>query len=1031
MDESRNDLNGREPSYWRSLRELHDSGPVTDIKAHEFMSGVTDEFNLSDLSTMSRKQFLALLTASAAFAAAGCTNYRDKGEIVPYVKKPEESTPGVANLYASTCTGCAQSCGILIKTREGRPIKIDGNPDHPVNRGKICAKGQASILNLYDPNRLRKPARGSSIASLGDVSWKLADAEIRKHLEACTASGKTIALITHPISSPSAQKVLDDFVAKFPTTKVYVYDLVNDENRRRAWQRCYGTPEIPVIAWEKAEVILALESDFLGTEGSTIEQIRTFAGARDIMKSSAFNRLYCVEGAMSLTGANADYRIRLRPDFQAQFLGALINEIATPRGAANVDARLSLSAPAGTLKSFAEKNGLEPAILDRLAGDLLAKRGKSIVHAGNTLPESVHVAVNYLNELLGNTTLYDDGHADRSPGTLASAAELEALVRGMNAGTVGMVVHFGTNPAYHLPRGLGYNDALRKIPVSISMVESEDETAQWCTHVLPAHHAYESWGDFSTRTGITSLQQPVIAPLFDTRQKEAVLLTWMADDGLYKETVYHEFMLSRWEKEVFPTLKRKADFKSFWHSALHDGIVLHEAPASNPRRFDPAALNTPEPPAGSSGFVLALRENHYLGDGRFANNGWLQELPHPISKVVWDNYAAFSPSTAKDLGVEHGDLVEVSSPLGTLTIPAAVQPGLADRFITIELGYGRTNAGPIGSGVGADATVFLGPEGFANGRILRDVQVAKAAGKVDLVSTQEHHSLDDEFLKDLHIKREIIREGTVRQYEKDPEFIQHHRPELFSISKEVEYKGVKWAMAVDLNKCIGCNACVSGCNVENNVPVVGKEQVRKGREMQWIRIDRYYAGAPDSPSLSHQPMLCQHCDGAPCENVCPVVATSHSADGLNQMTYNRCVGTKYCSNNCPYKVRRFNFFDFRDHLADGYYGREPVSLVHNPEVTVRSRGVMEKCTFCVQRIMEARQHAAEQGRPLKGSDVKTACQDACPAQAIVFGDMNDPESDVSRYRKHNLGYHVLEEVNARPNVTYLARLRNTHSENVA
>jgi len=1031
MDESRNDLNGREPSYWRSLRELHDSGSVTDIKAHEFMSGVTDDFNLSDLSTMSRKQFLALLTASAAFAAAGCTNYRDKGEIVPYAKKPEEITPGVPNFYASTCAGCSQSCGILIKTREGRPIKIDGNPDHPVNRGKICAKGQASILNLYDPNRLRKPTRGSSVATLEDLSWKQADTEIRNQLAASTTSGKSVALIAHSMVSPTAQKVLDDFVAKFPTTRVYVHDFFHDENRRRAWQRCYGTSAVPVVAWEKAEVILALESDFLGTEGNTIEQIRKFAGARDIMRNGAFNRLYCVEGTMSLTGANADYRLRLRPDGQGEFVAALIKEIATVRRAAKADARVTASAPSGTLRTFAEKNGLAPAILDRLVDDLLAKRGKAVIHAGNTLPESVHVAVNYLNELLGNTALYDDRHANLFPKALTPAADFETLIQEMKNGAVAMVVHLGTNPVYHLPRGMGYKEALRNVPVSVSLVESEDETAQWCTHVLPVNHAYESWGDFSIRTGVTSLQQPVIAPLYDTRQREAVLLTWMNADGVYSETVYHEFMMRRWEKEVFPALKPRADFKAFWYSAIHDGVVVQEVTAAQPLRFNAAALDAVEPAAAVPGILLALRENHFLGDGRFANNGWLQELPHPVSKIVWDNYAALSPATARELGVEHADLIEIASPQGKLTIPVGVQPGLADKFVSIELGYGRTNAGPIGSGVGANATVLLDREGITGSRMLRDVRMAKAAGKVDLVSTQEHHSLDDEFLKDLHIKREIIREGTLRQYEKDPEFLQHRRPELFSISKEVEYKGVKWAMAIDMNKCLGCNACVSGCNVENNIPVVGKEQVRKGREMQWIRIDRYYAGPPETPTLSHQPMLCQHCDGAPCENVCPVVATTHSADGLNQMTYNRCVGTKYCSNNCPYKVRRFNFFNFRDHVADGYYGEEPVSLMHNPEVTVRSRGVMEKCTFCVQRIMEARQHAAERGHPLKGNDVKTACQDACPAQAIVFGDMNDPESEVSRYRKHNLGYYVLEEVNTRPNVTYLAKLRNIHSESVA
>jgi molybdopterin-containing oxidoreductase family iron-sulfur binding subunit len=428
------------------------------------------------------------------------------------------------------------------------------------------------------------------------------------------------------------------------------------------------------------------------------------------------------------------------------------------------------------------------------------------------------------------------------------------------------------------------------------------------------------------------------------------------------------------------------------------------------------------------GFTLSLCQSHFIGDGRFANNGWLHELPDPITKIVWDNYAAMSPASATALGVQSGDHVEIVLPHGKAKAPVFVQAGQADNHLSIALGYGRTNAGPIGDGVGVSLGSLLSGSTMEGLRHLTGAVVARAEGRTELVSTQEHHSLDDALVAEAHLQRKIIREGTLEQYRDDPGFIHREKHELFSISKEVTYDGLKWAMSIDLNKCVGCNACVAACDVENNIPVVGKEQVARGREMQWIRIDRYYAGSADAPRLSHQPMLCQHCDNAPCENVCPVVATTHSPDGLNQMVYNRCVGTKYCSNNCPYKVRRFNFFDWRDHLADGYYEQEPASLVHNPEVTVRSRGVMEKCTFCVQRIMEARQHAAEQGRSLNGRDVTTACQQACPAQAIVFGDMNDPASEVSRHRTHELGYHVIDWVNARPNVTYIARLRNSHPE---
>jgi MoCo/4Fe-4S cofactor protein with predicted Tat translocation signal len=1028
MADSRIDMNDHESTYWRSLRELYDRESVSELKAHEFMSGVTDDFSLSEMSTMSRKQFLALLTASAAFAAAGCTGYRDKGEIVPYNKKPEEVIPGLPNAYASTCTGCNQACGILIKTREGRPVKVDGNPDHPVNEGTICAKGQASILNLYDPHRLRTPVHGSLSKKNGEVTWKIVDAEVRKHLNNAVASSKRIAIVAHAVVSPSSQKVLEQFAATYPTTKLYMYDLFHDTPRHRAWQRCYGSDAVPAIAWDKAKVILALESDVLGTEGFTVEQIRKFASARDIMRTSDFNRLYCVEGTFSLTGANADYRLRLRPDAQGAFLLALMNEVCVVRGAARCDGHLARRVGAASLRTFADRHGLSLPTLRHLVDDLLEHRGEAIVHAGDSLPESVHLLVDYFNEILGNSTLYRYGQTGAPLAVRSSAREFEQLVRDMNSGAVDVVLHFDTNPVFHLPPTIGYEEAVRKVPLSVSLVETEDETARLCTYVLPAHHPFESWGDFSVRTGVVSLQQPVIAPLYDTREKEAVLLTWMSADGLFHETIYHEFIKRRWEQEVFPRFQVMADFTTFWFSALHDGVVVQPEEPAQQQLFDPGALASLEVPDQGEGVVVALTQSHFLGDGRFANNGWLQEIPHPVSKIVWDNYAAISPRTAEELGVADSDCVKVMVTGAMQTLPVFVQPGQADGLISIDLGYGRTAAGPIGSGVGTNANVLL-PAGALDGsRIVTGVKVVKATERHTLVSTQEHHSLDDTFVKDFHLKRKIIREGTLREYREDPEFLHHEKPELFSISKQVEYKGLKWAMAIDLNKCVGCSVCVSSCNVENNVPVVGKELVGKGREMQWIRIDRYYAGTPDGPQPSHQPMLCQQCDQAPCENVCPVSATNHSPDGLNQMVYNRCVGTRYCSNNCPYKVRRFNFFNYRDHLADGYYEQEPVSLVHNPEVTVRSRGVMEKCTFCIQRIMEARQHAIEQGRILRGSDVKTACQEACPAQAIVFGDMNDPESDISRYRGHALGYYVLEEVNVRPNVTYIARLRNVHPE---
>ena len=486
----------RSLKYWKSLRAVQRKKSDTYPEAHEFMDGVTDDFSPSEMSGMSRKQFLALLAASTAFAAAGCSNYRDKGEIVPYTKKPEEVTPGVPNYYASTCTGCSQACGILIKTREGRPIKIDGNPDHPVNRGKICAKGQASILNLYDPFRLRTPQHGNASGYHGNVSWKKADEEIIRRLEETVQSGKEIALVTRAINSPTVKKLLDEFKTKYSTTTVYCYSLFHNETHRKAWHTCYGSMDLPVVEWEKAKIILALESDFLCTDGMAIEQIRKFTDARDIMKSKTFNRLYCVEGAMSLTGANADYRLRLRPDAQLEFILALAREL----GGDHVSTSLSL-------QEFAQKYGLSTKILQHLIDDLKNNRGEAIIYAGSILPEEVHVAVNYLNELLGNTKLFQKEYHTVHGLPLSQQEEIETLIGKMKSGQIGIVIHIDSNPIYHLPKEFGYEKALESVPLSISLVEADNETSQHCTFVLPIHHAFESWGDYQVRNGILSLQQ--------------------------------------------------------------------------------------------------------------------------------------------------------------------------------------------------------------------------------------------------------------------------------------------------------------------------------------------------------------------------------------------------------------------------------------------------------------------------------------------------------------------------------------------
>lgn len=1015
--------------FWKSLNEYYDNPDILEKKANEFNKGVTDEFHPSEMNNVSRRKFLALISASAAFAVTSCTDYRDKGEIVPYTERPEGVLPGKPDYYASTCDGCSQACGILIKTREGRPIKIDGNPDHPVNKGKICTKGQASILNLYDPDRLSEPMKEGAV-----TSWSEAEKDIASALNQSAKENKEIAIITGSVYSPTQAKLLQAFTTKYPSTKIYSYEFFNSKNREDAWQLCYGTNAIPAIKWEDANIILSIDSDFLGKEGNYVEATRRFTSRRNVMKSTDFNRLYVAEGGMSLTGMNADYRLSVRPDLQYDFVMSLINEIALKRNAYEVELEGEVlnKVRSYDLTEFVERNNLKQGVIENLVFDLIQNKGEEIVHAGDTLPVKVHVAVNLLNEVLGNKTLYDFNSASERQIPLSSFSEINELVDKLNSGNVGVVIHFDTNPVYHFPERSGYKNALLKAHSVVTLSEYNNETASVSNYSLPIHNELESWGDQLVRKNVYSLRQPVISPLYKSRQKEALLLVW-ASDIEYTEDIYHKFLMNNFRDFVYSQADSPVDFNRFWYSALHDGVVELKTETGEPEfNFDavPGALVNANTKNGDS-FVLHLQSNYFLGDSKFSNNGWLQETPHPVTKVTWDNYAAVSPSTAKQLSIDNNDLLKVDVEGKTIELPVYIQAGMAHNTIVVELGYGRTAAGEVGNNVGFNVNDFIGVNNNNFEWIIDNVSVGKANGTYTLISTQEHHALDDEFVKDFHLKRNIIQEGTVQQYKKHQHFLHEEKHVFPNIADTpLKFENEKWAMAIDLNKCTSCSACVTACNVENNIPVVGKEQVAVGREMQWMRIDRYYSGTPDEPVVSNQPMLCQHCDNAPCENVCPVNATNHSDDGLNQMVYNRCVGTRYCSNNCPYKVRRFNFFNFRDHFANAYYENDVAALVNNPEVTVRSRGVMEKCTFCVQNIMEERENAIRENRAVDGDNVKTACQVACPADAIVFGDVNKKDSKIHKYSNHELGYSVLETLNVRPNVTYIAKLRNTHSEEV-
>jgi molybdopterin-containing oxidoreductase family iron-sulfur binding subunit len=1008
--------------YWQSFEELYNDPEFVRIHQDEFKEGFSEQPETSGMSPISRRKFLALLGASAALAGTACSDYRDKGEIIPYNKKPEEVILGKPNYYASTCTLCKNACGILIKTREGRPIKIDGNPDHPVSKGKICAQSQASIMNLYDPDRLKNPKKKIDRRFI-DYNWKDANNEIISDL--MNAGKKEIALITHSIVSPTTKKVLDDFVSKYPTTKIYSYELFDNSVRNSAWKKCYGSGDFQAIKWNDANVILSLDGDFLGESNNKIENVRLFSEGRDVINKK-FNRLYIVEGNLTITGMAADYRLRLRPDLQLNFLLSLIDAL-NKKGAGIV-----LKTSDNTLERFSKENNLNQENLNALVLDLLKNKGKSFIYAGDQLSEDVHIAVNSLNRSLGNEGLYNYESAVSNILPLSANEDLKTLSSKMKAGEVAVAIHLNSNPVYHLPLDLGYEEALSKVDTVISLVELENETSELSKFVLPTNNQLESWGDTKTRIGFYSLQQPVIAPLYDTRQVESIILTWISDDSSsYNESVYHNYLMSNWEKNIYSSLNSKLEFKRFWYGALHDGVVVSKEKSSSLGPFNDSIIAQIKATPASDNFTLHIKESYAVRDGRFANNGWLQELPHPVSKVVWDNYAAISTKTANDLGLKSNDLVEISNGKNSLKVPVFIQPGASDHLITIETGYGRKIGGTVGTGVGFNANILLNSNTGLSPWLYSNVKVEKVNDAYKLVTAQTVYAFNEGRTADLPRKRGIIKEGTVKEYLSNPAFIhtgEEHKD--YSVNPPIQYNGLKWGMSIDMNRCLGCGECVVACNVENNIPVVGKEQVDHGREMHWIRIDRYYSGDPEDPKVNNQVMVCQQCDQAPCENVCPVAATSHSPDGLNQMVYNRCVGTRYCSNNCPYKVRRFNYFNFRDHFKNGYQETPVFALLQNPEVTVRSRGVMEKCTFCIQRISEARAQATREKRDLKGLDVKTACQEACSTNAINFGDINNKEEEFYTYRNHELGYYVLEELNVKPNVTYMAKLRNAHSEDV-
>ncbi len=1006
--------------YWKGVEELRNDAEFVRLKNNEFPEHLPLDEVLNekavDITVTPRRDFLKFLGFTVAAASlAACEAPVRKS--IPYLVKPEEVTPGVANWYASSYHDGYDYCSVLVKTREGRPIKIEGNPLSSVTKGGVNARVQASVLSLYDSVRLKGP-----MADGAPASWSTIDSAIKSKLESIAAAKGNIRILSSTVISPSTKWIISEFASKFPNTKHVTYDAVSYSAMRQANKESFGVEEIPTYNFDKANVIVALDCDFLGNWISPVEHARLYAETRKLNNGKkTMSRHIQFESALSLTGSNADTRVGVKPSMQGAAIANLYNAVAKLAGASTVNA-----AAAGDLQKDIEAT----------AKELWENKGKSVVVCGiNNI--AIQNLVCGINSLLGNygTTIDLDNPSMLRQG---NDAELAALLDEMNKGEVGALLIYNCNPAYTLPNGNQFTDALKKVSLSVSFADRADETSLSCKYICPDHHNLESWNDFEPRKGAYSLSQPTIAPLFETRQMQERLLTWAGNT-----TNYHDYIAQHWASNILKGAN--------WNKTLQDG-VLESTPVSS-KNYKSSANLTAAADAVSkmsgSGIEMMVYEKVGIGNGQQANNPWLQELPDPVSKVTWDNYLAVSPKDAREKSWTQGNVVMVKANGVSVAVPIFIQPGQMPGTVSLALGYGRTNAGKVADGVGKNAYPFTSMNSGNIQYWATGVEISKTTeDDHKLAATQLHHTM---------MGRAIVKQTVLEEYIKNPNA--GNEEELFNVhlGKEVTKKKATeanlwndheegnhhWGMSIDLNSCIGCGACVVACTAENNVPVVGKEEVMRSREMHWIRIDRYFTSdfdpkegekgdikkmenPSDMPKVVFQPVMCQHCAHAPCETVCPVVATSHSSEGMNQMIYNRCVGTRYCANNCPYKVRRFNWFRYADNAKfDFNMNNDLGKMVLNPDVTVRSRGVMEKCSLCVQRLQEGKLNAKRESRTVKDGEVKTACAQSCPTNAITFGDYKIKDSELSKmWKPEERSYHLLEELDVQPNVFYQTKVRN-------
>ncbi len=1047
--------------YWQGLEELNPTQQFKEDQSKEFREELPfGEFDqLADANT-SRRDFLKYLGFSTVAATIAASCEMPVRNAIPYAIKPENVTPGVPLLYASTYVDGGEAVPVLVRTREGRPIKIEGNSDSKLTQGSTTARVQGSVLNLYDAARLKFPTIDGK-----ENTWEAVDKMVTDGLNGL--GGQPLYLVTSTMNSESTASAVAQFIQKYPSTKHIMYDAVSYSGMLDANMRSFGKRAIPAYRFDNAKVIVSIGADFLGTWISPEIYAKQYGKTRKISaKNPTMSKHYQVEGMMSLTGGSADERFTCKPSQYGAVAAAILGGLSG--ASANLNASLN-------------------AAVKKIVTDLNANKGAAVVVCGSN-DANVQTLVNAINNAIGafgSTITFSHTNLSKQ----GNDTEMNAFAEAMKNGQVGGVMFYDCNPVYDNVNGKAIADGLSKVRLSVSFNERNDETTSKCKIAAPSHHWLESWGDASSHTGFTSLMQPTISPLFKTRAFQESLLKWAGNP-----ITHFDFVRNYWIG--------KLGSQAAFDATIQSGIIEPEAMSMSGEAFlgnvaDAMAKVAAIKSSADGKAELVLYEKVGIGrGGAWSNNPWLQEMPDPITKCTWDNYVIMSPNRAKAMGAELTELNEVQRAKKVFSIksgnqeiklPVLVVPGVHDDVVAVAIGYGREKSvgmAAAGTGVNAYPLVTKDADGNAN-FYAYSVELANTNATYDLAITQTHHSYQND--------RPIIHEFTLAEFQKNPaelyeerkaEFghytspngVVHHGGEAHAASEDkhatehghaaVEEKtkaeadweeayrengtlypnfeslGMKWGMSIDLNSCVGCGSCTIACQAENNVSVVGKAQVLLVHDMHWIRIDRYFAGdpsKPDSIQTLFQPMICQHCDNAPCENVCPVNATNHSSEGMNQMAYNRCIGTRYCANNCPYKVRRFNWRDwneadcFEDNVfTDGRrddMNNDITRMVLNPDVTVRSRGVMEKCSFCVQRLQSAKATAKKQGRTMKDGEAKVACQQACPTDAIVFGNVNDKESQIFKLRyeeQKERVFHVLEDIHTLPNVNYLSKIRNAN-----